>query len=282
VKSVFCLGLAAAIAIPAPVASAQAFETVSLDATSRYNGKNVTLRGELLRPSGAGPFPAVILMHGCGGWQPSAHQALREHARHLVDNGFVALNLDSFEPRRISGGWVCKDHSRLAAARVYRQVDAFDAMKFLRGRTFVDPENIFAMGQSNGGSVVALLAQNNASILHGERVFSGKPPSFRALAAFYPWCGTLSDAGVAYGGLVSPLYVFAGEKDDWTPPKGCRIKNLPGADYQFIVYPDALHSFDLNVRERRYLGHLVGFNSHATFDSRKRMVAFFRAHLIGN
>jgi poly(3-hydroxybutyrate) depolymerase len=103
----------------------------------------VVLAGRLHRPFAQGPSPAVILMHGCGGWQPAVLRGLNDYAAFFVRNGFVVLNLDSFGPRGNAGGTVCSSHSQLAQARNYRTRDAFDGLDFLRRQTFVDPENIF-------------------------------------------------------------------------------------------------------------------------------------------
>lgn len=53
------------------------------------------LNGRLFMPGGAGPFPAVILLHGCGG--PSRLQD--DWAERLVGWGYAALALDSFSAR---------------------------------------------------------------------------------------------------------------------------------------------------------------------------------------
>ncbi len=54
------------------------------------------LRGLLLRPKGEGIFPAVVLLHGCRGIQ--AYQ--KDWAAQLAGWGYVALLVDSFEPRK--------------------------------------------------------------------------------------------------------------------------------------------------------------------------------------
>ena len=55
------------------------------------------LRGLLVRPEGAGPFPAVVLLHGCDGVQPFQEQ----WAADLASWGYVALLADSHGPRGI-------------------------------------------------------------------------------------------------------------------------------------------------------------------------------------
>jgi len=46
-----------------------------------------SLPGELTMPSGAGPFPAVILLHGCFGIQPASRARLLEYASWYADRG---------------------------------------------------------------------------------------------------------------------------------------------------------------------------------------------------
>lgn len=202
-------------------------------------------------------------MHGCGGWQPAVLRGLEDYAAFFVSNGFVVLNLDSFGPRGKAGGTVCFSHGQLAQARKYRTRDAFDALDFLRRQTFVDPENIFLIGQSNGGSV-AMLAATEAN-----------QPSFRGAVALYPWCGATGSHRLQLG---APLLILGGARDDWVPPRECRYLAANGAELRVKVYRDAAHSFDIPVPVQRYLGKRIGFNRSAAEDSRKEMVRFFCRH----
>ncbi len=187
---------------------------------------------------------------------------LRSHARYLVRNGFAALILDSFGPRGNSDGRVCKTATRLDQARIYRTRDAIDARKYLASRGGIDARNIFAMGQSNGGSVAVKLALKNPSA------------GFRALTAYYPWCGALSASRSP-----TPLLILSGAKDGWTPPQACQKNHNPARGITVKVYPNAVHSFDLNFPVTTYLGYKVGSDRAATSDSRRRMVRFFKRHL---
>ena len=53
------------------------------------------LRGLLVHPEGAGPFPAVVLLHGCDGIQPFQEQ----WADDLANWGYAALLADTHGPR---------------------------------------------------------------------------------------------------------------------------------------------------------------------------------------
>ena len=248
-------------------ASSEAYEAVSIKATRSWGARDGYLKAELFKPPGPGPFPAVVLMHGCGGWQPAVLDALHSHTMYFVDHGYVVLNLDSFGPRGNSGGTVCKRTGSLVRALDYRTSDAFDALRYLRALDFVAPGQMFLMGQSNGGSVAINAAK--MSVRRG----------FRAVAAYYPWCGSLGASRVK---LTAPLIIFSGGRDDWVPARQCRNKISIGAKLEVIEYPTAAHSFDLRLGPQRYLGKLIGFNRSATEDSRARMLAFFNRQIEKN
>lgn len=243
-----------------------AYDKVKFEASSSYKSQSVLLRANLFKPEGEGPFPAVVLMHGCGGWQTPVRKSLSDYADSLVENGFVVLNLDSFGPRRMTGGKVCASYAKLRDARKYRTEDAFDALTYLGSQTFVDMGNVFLMGQSNGGSV----AVNVANTSRGQN-------GFKAIVAYYPWCGAFGNDEVA---LSSPLLVLGGAKDDWVPPQGCNKVVSKGEELRVQIYPQAAHSFDLKIMEQRFMGKLVGFNKKAAVDSKSKMIAFFKEHLI--
>ena len=116
------------------------------------------------------------------------------------------------------------------------------------------------MGQSNGGSVAINAAKASST--------SG----FRAVAAYYPWCGSLGSASVK---LASSLIIFSGGRDDWVPARECRNRRSSGQPLKVIEYPNAAHSFDLQIATQRYLGKLIGYDRFATENSRARMVEFF-------
>ncbi len=237
---------------------------VSIKASHPTGARGAVLNAELFKPRGEGPFPAVVLMHGCGGWQPAVTGGLAAHTMYLLDHGYAVLNLDSFGTRGLGGGTVCESTARLVRALDYRTHDAFDALHYLRAQSFIDPHSIFLMGQSNGGSVAI-----NAAKMTGR-------DGYRAVAAYYPWCGSLGGKKVK---LTAPLIIFSGGRDDWVPASQCRHKTAVGASLKVIEYAKAAHSFDLPIPSQRYLGKLIGFDKPATEDSRAQMVAFFKAHL---
>ena len=247
------------------------YEDVEFAASNSGQSEQVVLHAQLFRPPGKGPFPAVVLMHGCGGWLPAVQRTLQSYARFLVQSQFVVLNLDSFGPRKRSGGMVCESLQLLTEARSYRVYDAFDALGYLKSLDFIDADNVFLVGQSNGGSVAI-----TAALRGGPRGNGRTEAAFRAVIAYYPWCGALGGRRIT---LVSPLLIFAGGQDDWTPPGECARTTASGATLQVKIYPQAAHSFDVDIVHQRYLGKLLGKNDFATNDSRERMLAFLKQHI---
>ncbi|MFW6027922.1 MAG: dienelactone hydrolase family protein [bacterium] len=263
VRRVTIAGLIAALLVAVAGTGAAAAEPATVQIPSSAS-RDVTLSATLHRPARQGRMPAVVLMHGCDGWSPAVLHALEKYAEFFVGNGFVVLNLNSFRPRGYAGGIVCDSDRQLARALRYRTQDAFDALDFLREQPFVVPEDIFLMGQSNGGSVSMLVAARQRDV------------TFRGAVALYPWCGAIRSLRPQ---LAIPLLILGGERDDWLPPQKCQRMETTGAELRVKVYEDAAHSFDIPVPVQRYLGKRIGFNRSVAEDSRNEMTDFFGDHL---
>jgi dienelactone hydrolase len=57
----------------------------------------VSLTGILTKPEGNGPFPTIVLLHGCSGLQHSKSRS-ELWSNRLVNWGYVTLQIDSFGP----------------------------------------------------------------------------------------------------------------------------------------------------------------------------------------
>jgi dienelactone hydrolase len=212
---------------------------------------------KLYEAAGAGPHPAVVLLHGCSGITAN----VRRWAATLAGWGYVALVLDSFGPRGVQN--VC--HRADTVSPRLRAEDAFAAAAYLRGRADVLPERVSMLGFSHGGTT-GLVAASRSAV---ER--NGAEPFF-AVIAFYPWC-PLGGAPIA-----SPVLVLIGDADDWTPADRCKLLHSTwrpefGAS-TLQVYPGATHAFDAQAPERRYLGHRLRYDAAATDDAAARLRRF--------
>jgi dienelactone hydrolase len=211
-----------------------------------FPGPGLELAGRLYRPTGPGPFSAIVMLHGCSGlWaksgEPTASYAF--WAEHFRDKGYVVLLVDSFGPRGEKE--ICTQMKRKVSPATDRPRDAHAALHWLAARKDVHPARIHVMGWSNGAMTV----------LHALR--PGAPGSaaavkFRSGVAFYPGCAALAKSDYR---PTAPLLIQAGGADDWTPAPPCEdlAAKPPAGLVEIDVYPGAFHSFDgvgRPVRER--------------------------------
>ena len=111
-----------------------------------------TLEAYLSKPEGAGPFPAVVSMHGCGGL---SHSLRITEARDLNALGYASLVVDSFTTRGIIEACVSPIPDRYA--------DALGVLSYLSKLPFVDARRIALIGRSQGGFVALQAASTRAS-----------------------------------------------------------------------------------------------------------------------
>ena len=216
------------------------------------------LQGFLRQPGGAGPSPAVVLLHACNGnWR----QLDERWAKRIASWGYVTLTVDSFGPRGLA-------NTCTSGAPVDLVHDAYRALDFLVRKPFVDPTRVAALGFSQGGWLTL------TSVEHGivEKLARHK---FRAAVAFYPPCLDFKDD------MTVPTLILVGELDDWTPADECRsmvdgrddygISRQKGAGVpiNLIVYPGAYHAFDIPTPAAPldYFGHHLEFNEIAAAQS---------------
>lgn len=263
-----------ALALLTLVSPAAAFERVTLPGPG-----GVTLSGALYRPAGAGPFPAVVALHGCAGLfnrrgEPTARHA--DWGERLAAQGFLVLMPDSFASRGVASQ--CGVRDRAARASRERIADAQAARLWLQAQPDVKPQAVSLLGWSNGGSTVLYAIRAGRSV-------AGR--DFARAVAFYPGCRVPARKG-DYAARM-PLLLLIGAADDWTPAAPCRElaaqARARGGAVTFVDYPDAHHDFDhpnLPLRTRNGLAFTgsgtgearLGTDPAARADALSRVPAF--------
>ncbi len=239
----------------------------------------------LYKPDGPGPFPALVLLHQCGGlgsgrWQ---NLSMLDWARQGVAQGYVVLLVDALGPRNVDS--VCMGpKSGVHFGRGAK--DAYQAAEHLRTLPYVDPQRIGLAGYS-WGAMVGLLASSKSVAQQVKTPFS-------AIVAFYPGCFTLRPANGSPYELIrpdigTPLLVLMGAEDTETPAAECVQKLEPvrasGAPIEFHVYPDTTHCFDcknldgFTKTDSRGNRVLYRYSETITTDAGKRMFAFLGTRL---
>lgn len=214
----------------------------SLDATATQPA--TMLDGYLLKPAGAGPHPALVFLHGCGGLisrSGSIQARETDWAARLTALGYVVLMVDSLTPR--IQGEMCSQSGFKLPIYLSRPKDLYAALRYLQAQPDVRPDRVGVMGWSQGGGTILLGIRADslgrpAELPHGD---------FRVAVAFYP--GSCRDRvhRVPWTSTI-PLLVLLGESDNWSPAEPCQAfvagAVRRGSPVELRVYPGAYHDFD--------------------------------------
>jgi carboxymethylenebutenolidase len=134
-----------------------------------FPGGSRPLRGFLLKPDGAGPFPAVIWNHGSEK-EPGFHAGM---AQFYVSHGYAY-----FAPHRrgqgnspgeyimdeIRSGMPWTRGTRMVELQVEHNKDVIAALDYLKSQQFVDPNRIAVTGCSFGGIQTLLTGEHAAGV----------------------------------------------------------------------------------------------------------------------
>lgn len=237
-------------------------------ATAVPSDDGLELTGYLHVPEGDGPFPAVILMHGCSGLRSNGYRAAPVASQYQgwtaewLSRGYVVMLVDSFWPRyeahpelyvEDAGGnpadfidsslKECSNGTLGINEVTQRAYDAHAAKEYLLTASGVDidPERIFLQGWSHGAS-------SAMAAMHEEH--AGGTAEFRAAVVSYPGCSV-------YGAMpdvrpVGPLLMLHAELDPlYSNSTYCedqvRSAHDAGFDgfFEMAVYAGADHSFEI-------------------------------------
>jgi dienelactone hydrolase len=252
-------------------------------------GTPTTITGYLYKPTGSGPFAAVVGMHGCGGlWNEKEGEISSLYAQWgeiLSRAGYIFLLIDSFKPRGY--GDICANPVGGFPVLPDKEMprDAFGALNYLRSRPDVRPDSIAIFGQFYGG-IAVIFTINDGTLPKDQK-------DFRAAIMFYPACGpyVVSHTNGRWRPRQRTLLLM-GDADNWTPAAPCkefiaRAEGGPSIDAHF--YPDTYHAFDwpnlpITVRTDVKLapdGHspTMGENPEARADAITRVTQFLTKQL---
>jgi dienelactone hydrolase len=254
------------------------------------------LTAYLIRPMGQGPFPAVIMLHGCGGlgYSGTASSKYSSWTKELNEMGLAVLMVDSAGSRKL--GPTCgKGKERI---RMYRERprDAYGALAYLQLQDYIQPDKIGVIGWSQGGAIVLLsIVQTSIS-----RPLPPPKYDFAAAVAFYP---ALCNDKIQSRPFTKvepntwstriPLLVLQGGADNWTVPEPCAkfidAVQKRGSPVSIVVYSGAYHGFDASASKIKTLPKyktltgvipIVGTDKAAREDALKRVPAFLAEYLL--
>lgn len=217
-----------------------------------YRATGVEMKGYLAYDKGVtGKRPGVLVVHEWWGHNEYA----RKRARMLAEMGYTALAVDMYGEGKQA---THPDDAGKFSSELMKNFDTakarfIAAMDFLKEQPTVDPGRIAAIGYCFGGGIVLNMARQGVD-LKGVASFHG------SLAAIKP---------AQQGAVKAKILVLHGADDKFVTPEQIEafkqeMKNA-GADFQFIEYPGAIHSFtnpDADEYARKF-NLPLGYNAEA-------------------
>jgi carboxymethylenebutenolidase len=211
-----------------------------------------TIGGYLALPDGAGPHPAVVVIHEAFGLTDN----IREIARRFADQGYAALAVDLFSGRNRV---LCMARLMTAMLRVapdrFGIRDLSAALGYLSTVPTIDAARLGAIGFCLGGGLAIAWACTDDRLQAIAPFYGTNPRPFKAVARLCPVVGS-------YPGR------------DFTAASGRRLDEALdgyGIPRDIKIYPAARHSF-FNQAGRAY-------QPDAAADSWQRVMAFFDSHV---
>lgn len=186
------------------------------------DGRELSVKGLLTKPTGSGQHPAILILPGDGSlYTPYCHRAL---ARQFNDWGYVVLVVASSTGEDTDG-------VRQFEYSFFDQANhARGAARYLRGQSFVASERMAVWGHSRAGLTAIELATSSKDT----------PPPFRTIVAAAPHCPSKVTA------KHTPLLLIVGTADRKISVGACRdfakqSEHQPGFDALFIEGGDHLY-----------------------------------------
>jgi dipeptidyl aminopeptidase/acylaminoacyl peptidase len=248
----------------------------------------ISIPAYVRKPSGDGPFPVVVLMHGGKYGKPATvgmGRVVKSPTEYFIKAGWVVYAADYRPVEKIAVVPIEFD-------------DTVEAVKTARQLPFVDPTRVGVMGGSHGGQVLSRVAsridtkgavlcapaaldliEDKKAFARGEKLVQVLMTMIRDLEARYG--ATLEEvekdpAKYGYSSALSeaaqvrcPILIINGQDDDNSPPSiiDVYVKKLRAAGKQVETYlPEhGHHGF--------YFGHP---DVPETQESSRRAVAFFQ------
>ena len=120
----------------------------------RFRNGDVELRGSLFLPEGAGPFPALVEIHGGGAESRGANES---KGLYFARHGVAVLTYDKRGVGESTGDWGIASLQDLAG-------DAAAAVRLLKARSDINPASIGVDGYSQGGWIAPITAIESADV----------------------------------------------------------------------------------------------------------------------
>jgi carboxymethylenebutenolidase len=268
-RGVVMTGLIAGFTLATTRVDAQAITTDSqglvAGATQIPAGDGAMLPAYVAKPTGAGPFPVVLVIEEIFG----VHEYIKDICRRLAKEGYLAVAPELYA--RIADLSTMTDAGAIVRDVISKAPDAL---------MLSDLDSAASWAFANGGDSGRLAITGFCRGGRGAWMYDAHTPKVRAAVAWYGPVGgqtsTIqpSTAADAAPQLNAPLLGLYGGKDTGIPPDSVQAAAAKARDagkkVEIVIYPDAGHGFHADYRP--------SYNKEAAEDGWKRMLAWFRAN----
>jgi dienelactone hydrolase len=245
--------------------------------------KETPIAGYLYKPTGPGPFAAVVGMPGCDGLldkKGEINPLYGQWGEILSGKGYVVLLFDSFQPRGQGSQCLVQPvGARTILPWMESVFDALDAGVYLRSRFDVRPDSIAMLGQSYGAMAMMFTISNIIPVPCEK--------DFRAAVSIYPNCVPIPHQDAHWRPRI-PMLLLMGELDPSFLACKDLIARAMDAPIDMHFYADTFHGFDhpnlprtvTDVRlppDGRQL--IIGSNPEARADAINRVTQFLAKQL---
>ena len=218
----------------------------------------------------------IILSHGSGGvWK---HISMWKDR--LFKQGYNVVIIDHHTEKGIQPHVGRRNYTDFPEERVK---DLLKLSRWIKKKKW-NKDKIGVIGFSYGGAGTNLLANNlELSIL---KDFKKKDKKlFGAIVSYYPGCG-LAGGSIPHNSYV-PILIHIAEKDELVTPYINCIEPINNPNLTLYKYPEAQHSFDVDMPGFKYEGIILAtgrkFTNIGHEESRvlsiKRTLKFLKEHL---
>ena len=224
------------------------------------------ISGLLAKPSGNGPFPAVVILHTCGGVNTHVQYDWPEYLNKI---GYVTLTVDTFGSRGL--GRCPNELTRSGEINFEMTRDAYGALDHLARLPFIDKSRIAVAGFSLGAKVI------NSTLVPMRLRDDAQSLNFRAAIAMYGKCG-----GMGFDEPKIPVLVIFGDKDDGVVASCNNARQLKTSpNVQVEIFADTYHAFDnLHANGKTDgVGNYMQYSADATSKAKALVRAFLAKYL---
>jgi len=253
-------------ATPSPVPATPAPETgrppgyvapEAVDSSeANFPSDTFSIRGYLSKPKGAGPFPAIIIIHENRGLQ----EHTKDVTRRFANQGYVALAPDLLSRSGGTAQFATTEEAVAALGKLSQDgvmQDLNSALKYLQGLSYVKKDKIGVLGYCWGGG--------------NSLLFSTRNPELAAAVVYYgPNPANLDDVA----NVTAPMLGLFGQEDPRITvnvPKLEEAMKKHNKSFEYKIYPGARHAFFNDTG--------ANYNPDAAADAWPLTLSFLEKHL---